>query len=652
MARTHELEDLGVVERNRIRVDIDTVVGLDVGLGLGDNGKGTKTQEVHLEQAHVGDRMAFVLGDLDAALGIELRGHVLVYRVAADEDGAGVHALAAGEALDGQRRVDDAARILVIFVGIGKIGVVELLLARLLLEHLAQLGGRIARDHLGQALAHVHRVIEHAGGVVDGLFGLDGRVGNDVGDLLGTVELAHVLHDLEATLIVEVHIDIGHLGTLRGQEPLEHQTVLQRVERGDVHGIGDDSACGRATAGADADAVFLGPFDVLGNDEEVRGKTLVADDLVFVLKALLDGHAVDGARLPVVAVILAQALLALAAELALMRLARIEQREARQDDGIPVELDIALLGDLERIVDGLLAIREECAHLFLGLHVELGARHADAVGVVDLGARTDAHHHVLDGSILAREVMEVVGGDDLHADLLGNLDEVMRQLLVGHAVVGGDAVLLDLDVEIAGIEEVAQGRCPRHGAGHVTAVDAARNDARDTGGAADKTLGMAAQVVERHAWLVVKALHSGLGDRLHQVDVALLVLGEQDHVVELGFAVARKGVVGSEVDLAAKDGLDDGRGFELVDIALLIPQLHILVVLLPALRVLLAVGLFQLVATALLQEGLVVTPHLVVGRVMVHRIAGERQLGNAVHIAVVGNGDGGHAQVDGALHHV
>ena len=461
-----------------------------------------------------------------------------------------------------------------------------------------------------------------------------------------------MLHNFQTTLIVEVHIDIGHLGTLRGQEPLEHQAVLQRVKRGDVHGVGNDGARGRATARANADAVFLGPFNVLGNDQKVGGKALVADNLVFVFEALLDGNAVDGACLPILAVILAQALLALTAKLTLVRLARVEQREARQDDGIPVKLNVALLGDLERVVDSLLAIREERTHLFLGLHVKLGARHANAIGVVDLGARANAHHHVLDGSILARKVMEVVGGNNLHANLLGNLDEMMRQLLVGHAVVGGDAVLLDLDVKIAGVEEVAQGCCPRYGAGHVASVDAARDDARDTGGAADKALCMAAQIVQGHARLVVKALHGGLRDRLHQVDVALLVLGEQNHVVELGLAIARKGVVGSEIDLAAKDGLDDGRGLELVDVTLLIPQLHILVVLLPALRVLLAVGLLQLIATALLQEGLVVAPHLVVGRVMVHRIAGERQLGNAVHVAVVGDGNGRHAQVDGTLHHV
>ena len=151
-----------------------------------------------------------------------------------------------------------------------------------------------------------------------------------MGDLLGAVELANVLHDLEAPLIVEVHIDIGHLGTLRGQEPLEHQAVLERVKRGDVHGVGDDSAGGRATAGADADAVVLSPLHVLGDDQKVGGKALVADDLVFVLKALFDVDAADLARGPVVTVVLAQAFLALAAELALVRLAGIEQRESRR----------------------------------------------------------------------------------------------------------------------------------------------------------------------------------------------------------------------------------------------------------------------------------------------------------------------------------
>ena len=568
--------------------------------------------------------MTLVLGNLDAALGIELGGYVLVDGIAADQNGARVHALATGEALDRERRVDDAAGVVILFIGLGKVGVKQILFAGLLFEHLLELDLGVARDHLGQALAHVDRIVQHARGVVDGLLGLNGRVGDDVGDLLGAVELANVLHDLEAPLIVEVHIDIGHLGTLRGQEPLEHQAVLERVERGDVHGVGDDSAGGRATARADADAVVLGPLHVLGNDQEVGGKALVTDDLVFVLKALFDVDATDLARGPVVAIVLAQALLALTAELALVRLTGIEQRKARQDDRVPVELDVALVGDLERVVAGLGAIREHCPHLLLGLHVKLRAGHAHAVGVVDLGVHANTHDDVLHGRILAAQVVEVVGGDDLDAHLLGNIDERAVHLLVSQAVVGGDAVFLDLDVEVTGLEGITEGLGPLDGAFHVAAVDVFGDDARDTGARADHALGMAAQVVERHARLVVKALHGGLGDRLHQVDVAFLVFGQEDHMIELGLVVAGKGLVRRKVDLAAKDGLDDQGRLELVDVALLVPHGHVFDVLGMLARVCLGIGLHQLVAAVLFQEGLVVAPGFVLGRVVVDGVAGQR----------------------------
>ena len=69
-------------------------------------------------------------------------------------------------------------------------------------------------------------------------------------------------------------------------------------------------------------------------------------------------------------------------------------------------------------------------------------------------------------------------------------------------------------------------------------------------------------------------------------------------------------------------------------------------------RVCLGIGLHQLVAAILFQEGLVVAPCLVLGRVVVDGVAGQRQVGHAIHIAVVGNGDGGHAQLYGAVDHI
>ncbi len=68
VAGLHELEGVRVVEGNLVHIDIDAMVGLYVGLRLRDDRERAQPQEVHLEEAHVGDRMAFVLGNLPPPL--------------------------------------------------------------------------------------------------------------------------------------------------------------------------------------------------------------------------------------------------------------------------------------------------------------------------------------------------------------------------------------------------------------------------------------------------------------------------------------------------------------------------------------------------------------------------------------------------------
>ena len=123
-------------------------------------------------------------------------------------------------------------------------------------------------------------------------------------------------------------------------------------------------------------------------------------------------------------------------------------------------------------------------------------------------------------------------------------------------------------------------------------------------------------------------------------------------MVELGLMVAGERLVRRKVDLAAKDGFDDQGRLELVDVALLVPHGHVLHILGMLARVFLGIGLHQLVAAVLFQEGLVVAPGFVLGRVVVDGVAGQRQVGHAIHVAVVGNGHGGHAQLNGTVDHI
>ena len=123
-------------------------------------------------------------------------------------------------------------------------------------------------------------------------------------------------------------------------------------------------------------------------------------------------------------------------------------------------------------------------------------------------------------------------------------------------------------------------------------------------------------------------------------------------MVELGLVVAGERLVRRKVDLAAKDGLDDQRRLELVDVALLVPHGHVLHILGMLARAGLGIGLHQLVAAVLFQEGLVVAPGFVLGRVVIDGVAGQRQVGYAVHVTVVGNGHGGHAKLNGTVDHI
>ncbi len=85
------------------------------------------------------------------------------------------------------------------------------------------------------------------------------------------------------------------------EEPLEDQAVRDGVEVGDAQGVGDDRARRGATAGADGDAVLLGPHDEVGDHEEVAREPPHLDDDVHLvlglLLAVLGGDAVRVAAL-------------------------------------------------------------------------------------------------------------------------------------------------------------------------------------------------------------------------------------------------------------------------------------------------------------------------------------------------------------------
>ena len=97
-------------------------------------------------------------------------------------------------------------------------------------------------------------------------------------------------------------------------------------------------------------------------------------------------------------------------------------------------------------------------HLLRAAEVELVAFHPHPVGVGAELAGVDAEQHVLGLGVLAMDVVDVAGGDQRQAHLLGHLDGALH----GHP--------LDLQAVVLDLDEVAVAEEPVEPGGHLTGL--------------------------------------------------------------------------------------------------------------------------------------------------------------------------------------
>ena len=140
-------------------------------------------------------------------------------------------------------------------------------------------------DHITVGIAHVERAPHIANDAARG----HRAEGHDLRHVIVAVLAAHILHDLAAARIAEVHVDIGHRHALRVQKALEKEAVFHRLDVCDRQAVRNDTACRAAAPRADGDADALGVADKVRHDEEVVDKAHTLDHvlLVFELRALL-----------------------------------------------------------------------------------------------------------------------------------------------------------------------------------------------------------------------------------------------------------------------------------------------------------------------------------------------------------------------------
>ena len=178
------------------------------------------------------------------------------------------------------------------------------------------------------------------------------------------VFVAAVLDHLQTALRVEVHVDIRQRHALRVQEPFEDQTMLQGIELGDAHCIGDHRSCRGATARPHHDPMVFGPLDVISHHQEVAWELHLADHTALVIR--LRQHM----RRHIALVPPFEALLHfLQEQRGLVPTLRAWELGHERAVLVVVEHHIATFRHLDRIVARLGQVAEQLAHLLRGTHV-------------------------------------------------------------------------------------------------------------------------------------------------------------------------------------------------------------------------------------------------------------------------------------------
>ena len=366
---------------------------------------------------------------------------------------------------------------------------------------------------------------------------------------------------LGAAAVVEVHVEVGHGHAVRVEEALEDQPVRERVQLGDAHGVRHHGTGTGTTAGTHADAVVLGPVDEVRDHQEVAGEAHLDDDLLLVLGLLTDVVR-DPAREAVV-----QPLLDLLDEPRGLVLP-LGRGEARHVVGGGVELHLAALGDLQGVVARLREVPEQLAHLLGGLEVELVRVELEALGVLQRGAGLHAQQRRVGLGVLRVRVVQVVGGHERQAEVLGQAQQVL-----GHALLDAQPVVHQFAVEVLCAEDVAELCGGLHGLVVLAQPQPGLHLAGRAARGGDEPLAVLVEQLPVHAGLVQLALQGRLGGCAEEVLHALTGLRQQGHVGvgagardvvapavrELDAGAVLAGRARREVGLHADDRLDAGR---------------------------------------------------------------------------------------------
>ena len=363
-----------------------------------------QSQKVELHQTDRFDIVLVVLAHRRVAAGLLVQRAKVGELARRNQHAAGMHADIARQAFEFARQLEQRAHVfffafalsknrlglqrvnhLVVFISIRR---------RQLQRHRLT---RLVGNQLGDAVAKSVGKIKHTAHVTNDRPRRHGAEGHDLADRLFAVLVLDIVDHAVAVALTKINVKVGHGHPLGVQKPLEQQVVLQRVQIGDAQRVSHQRAGTRAPARAYRAAVVFGPVDEVTDDQEVAGESHVQDHIDLEVQAR---HVLGAFLLAQLGVRVQvqqppfEPLMRGMAKVSVNRQAHaidLRRRVVGQHGFAQLQLQVAALGDLNRVGQCRWYVGKQPAHLRLAFEVLLARELAHAPGIAQNFAFRDAH---------------------------------------------------------------------------------------------------------------------------------------------------------------------------------------------------------------------------------------------------------------------
>ena len=402
-------------------------------------------------------------------------------------------------------------------------------------------------DHLREPVHLPVGHLQHAPDIAHRRLRQERAEGDDLPDPVAPIGLLDIGDHLLAAVHAEIDVEIRHRDAVGVQKPLEQELVAQRIEIGDGERIGHEAAGARAAARPHGDVARLGPFDEIGDDQEIAGKAHPLDHAELEIEPrviVLDrgGMGDDGEpRLEPVARLTAQ-------------LVDLVIGKARQDRIARGGPERTAPCDLDGVLHRLGQIGKERRHLVLALEMVLRRQAAARRVLIDIGPVGHAQERVMRLEHRGVGEMHIVGRHQRQVHRIGHLDmaPLGQPLGLRRPALAGMALQLDIEPVPERARQPLQERLRRR---TLTALQEPPDRAIGAAGQADDPLGVAREILGRDMRHLPVPAQVEPRVELHQVAVSGRVLRQQHH--RRGRRHARPGRRGArgQVHLAAHDRL-------------------------------------------------------------------------------------------------